>query len=93
MSRNGQIKRGVTFPSLGRYWCAISATRSHQYGLAGEGPGGGTSAIPRNEHVLVSEALRFLMKDKEAELSADDVATLNSYKGSLDSATNSFRTG
>ena len=29
----------------------------------------------------------FLMKDKEAELSAADVATLNAYKGSLDSAT------
>ena len=36
---------------------------------------------------LASEALRFLMKDKEAELSADQVATLNAYKGSLDSAT------
>ena len=36
---------------------------------------------------LVSEALRFLMKDKEAELSAADVATLNAYKGSLDAAT------
>ena len=36
---------------------------------------------------LVSEALRFLMKDKEAELSTTDVSTLNAYKGSLDSAT------
>ena len=36
---------------------------------------------------LVSEALRFLMKDKESELSSGDVATLNAYKGSLDSAT------
>jgi PiT family inorganic phosphate transporter len=36
---------------------------------------------------LASEALRFLMKDKEAELSATDVSTLNSYKASLDSAT------
>jgi PiT family inorganic phosphate transporter len=41
----------------------------------------------RNDMYLVSEALRFLMKDKEAELSADDVAVLNAYKGSLDSAT------
>jgi PiT family inorganic phosphate transporter len=41
----------------------------------------------RNDMYLVSEAIRFLMKDKEAELSAADVATLNSYKGSLDSAT------
>lgn len=41
----------------------------------------------RNDMYLVSEALRFLMKDKEAELSAADVAVLNAYKGSLDSAT------
>lgn len=41
----------------------------------------------RNDMYLVSEALRFLMKDKEAELSADQVSTLNAYKGSLDSAT------
>ncbi|WP_426412836.1 inorganic phosphate transporter [Bradyrhizobium ganzhouense] len=41
----------------------------------------------RNDMYLVSEALRFLMKDKEAELSAGDVAVLNAYKGSLDSAT------
>ena len=36
---------------------------------------------------LVSEAIRFLMKDKEADLTKEDVATLNAYKGSLDSAT------
>jgi inorganic phosphate transporter, PiT family len=41
----------------------------------------------RNDMYLVSEALRFLMKDKEADLNADDVTTLNKYKGSLDSAT------
>jgi PiT family inorganic phosphate transporter len=34
----------------------------------------------RNDMYLASEALRFLMKDKEAELSADQVATLNAYK-------------
>jgi PiT family inorganic phosphate transporter len=41
----------------------------------------------RNDMYLVSEAIRFLMKDKESELSSGDVATLNSYKGSLDRAT------
>ena len=41
----------------------------------------------RNDMYLASEAIRFLMKDKESDLSADEVATLNSYKGSLDSAT------
>jgi inorganic phosphate transporter, PiT family len=41
----------------------------------------------RNDMYLTSEAIRFLMKDKESELSKDDVVTLNAYKGSLDSAT------
>jgi PiT family inorganic phosphate transporter len=41
----------------------------------------------RNDMYLTSEAIRFLMKDKESELSADQVSTLNAYKGSLDSAT------
>ena len=36
---------------------------------------------------LTSEAIRFLMKDKENDLNKDEVATLNAYKGSLDSAT------
>jgi len=41
----------------------------------------------RNDMYLTSEALRFLMKDKESELSKEEVATLNAYKGSLDAAT------
>src|SRR6195256_4047353 len=41
----------------------------------------------RNDMYLASEALRFLMKDKESDLSAGDVAKLNAYKGSLDNAT------
>jgi inorganic phosphate transporter, PiT family len=41
----------------------------------------------RNDMYLASEAIRFLMKDKENDLSKDDVTTLNTYKGSLDSAT------
>src|SRR5205814_5602738 len=41
----------------------------------------------RNDMYLTSEAIRFLMKDKENELTKQDVATLNTYKGSLDSAT------
>ena len=41
----------------------------------------------RNDMYLVSEALRFLMKDKAAELSSEDVATLNAFKTSLDNAT------
>lgn len=41
----------------------------------------------RNDMYLASEAIRFLMKDKENDLSKDDVAVLNTYKGSLDAAT------
>ena len=41
----------------------------------------------RNDMYLVSEAIRFLMKDKEADLTKEDVAALNAYKGSLDNAT------
>jgi inorganic phosphate transporter, PiT family len=41
----------------------------------------------RNDMYLASEAIRFLMKDKENDLSKEEVATLNAYKGSLDNAT------
>ena len=41
----------------------------------------------RNDMYLASEAIRFLMKDKENDLSKDEIATLNAYKGSLDAAT------
>src|SRR5260370_26193968 len=36
---------------------------------------------------LASEAIRFLMKDKENDLSKDEVAKLTAYKRSLDNAT------
>jgi PiT family inorganic phosphate transporter len=41
----------------------------------------------RNDMYLASEALRFLMKDKENDLKKDEVGKLNAYKQSLDSAT------
>lgn len=41
----------------------------------------------RNDMYLTSEAIRFLMKDKESDLNKEEVATLNAYKGSLDQAT------
>jgi PiT family inorganic phosphate transporter len=41
----------------------------------------------RNDMYLTSEAIRFLMKDKENDLNKEDVAVLNAYKGSLDQAT------
>jgi inorganic phosphate transporter, PiT family len=79
-----QINEG-TFPSLAVLVNDIS-NQVHQYGSLAKVPAevvGNT----RNDMYLVSEAIRFLMKDKEAELTSADVATLNSYKGSLDSAT------
>jgi PiT family inorganic phosphate transporter len=41
----------------------------------------------RNDMYLASEAIRFLAKDKGAELSPQDVSTFNAYKASLDNAT------
>jgi inorganic phosphate transporter, PiT family len=41
----------------------------------------------RNDMYLASEAIRFLMKDKASELTADEIKTLNAYKASLDLAT------
>jgi PiT family inorganic phosphate transporter len=41
----------------------------------------------RNDMYLTSEAIRFLMKDKENDLNKEEVGTLNAYKASLDSAT------
>ncbi|HEY4204547.1 MAG TPA: inorganic phosphate transporter [Xanthobacteraceae bacterium] len=41
----------------------------------------------RNDMYLTSEAIRFLAKDKENDLAKEDVAVLEAYKGSLDSAT------
>jgi len=41
----------------------------------------------RNDMYLASEALRLLAKDKESDLSPDQVGILNAYKQSLDAAT------
>ena len=41
----------------------------------------------RNDMYLADEALRNLMKDKDSELSKEQVATLNAYKQSLDNST------
>jgi len=41
----------------------------------------------RNDMYLASEALRFLMKDKENSLTKPEVAVLNTYKKELDMAT------
>src|SRR5690242_3558697 len=41
----------------------------------------------RNDMYLADEALRSLMKDKDAELSKEEIGTLNAYKQSLDAST------
>jgi PiT family inorganic phosphate transporter len=79
-----QINEG-TFPSLAALVTDISK-QVNEYGSLAKVPAEAVGNT-RNDMYLVSEALRFLSKDKEAELNADDVKTLNAYKGSLDSAT------
>ena len=76
---------GGTYPSLAVLVRDISAQVT-QYGSLAKFPAEAVGNT-RNDMYLASEAIRFLMKDKESELNADEVATLNSYKGSLDSAT------
>ena len=76
---------GGTFPSLAVLVRDIS-TQVTQYGSLAKFPADAVGNT-RNDMYLVSEAIRFLMKDKESELTADEIAILNSYKGSLDSAT------
>jgi inorganic phosphate transporter, PiT family len=79
-----QLNEG-TYPSLAVLVREISKQVS-EYGSLAKFPATSVGNT-RNDMYLASEALRFLMKDKESELSADEIATLNSYKGSLDNAT------
>jgi PiT family inorganic phosphate transporter len=79
-----QIAEG-TFPSLAVLIGDISA-QAKQYGSLAKFPNDVVSNT-RNDMYLVSEALRLLVKDKAAELSAEDIAKLNAYKKSLDNST------
>src|ERR1700735_294595 len=79
-----QINEG-TFPSLAALVNDI-ARQVTQYGSIAKMPSDQVGNT-RNDMYLASEAIRFLVKDKESDLNAQDVATLNAYKGSLDSAT------
>ena len=79
-----QLNEG-TFPSLAVLVNGISQQVS-QYGSIAKMPVEQVGNT-RNDMYLASEAIRFLMKDDQAQLSATDVAALNAYKGSLDSAT------
>jgi inorganic phosphate transporter, PiT family len=79
-----QLNEG-TYPSLAVLVRDIS-NQVTQYGSLAKFPADAVGNT-RNDMYLVSEAIRFLMKDKESELSGDEIATLNGYKGSLDGAT------
>jgi inorganic phosphate transporter, PiT family len=79
-----QISEG-TYPSLAVLVRDIG-NQVTQYGSLAKFPADAVGNT-RNDMYLASEAIRFLMKDKESDLSGDEIATLNSYKGSLDSAT------
>jgi PiT family inorganic phosphate transporter len=76
---------GGTFPALALLVRDIS-TQIETYGSIAKVPAAAVGNT-RNDMYLASEAIRFLMKDKESELSKDDVATLTAYKKSLDEAT------
>jgi len=79
-----QINEG-TFPSLAVLVKDISKQIA-QFGSIARMPADAVGNT-RNDMYLASEAIRFLMKDKEADLSPAEVVALNNYKGSLDNAT------
>src|SRR5882757_62256 len=79
-----QINEG-TFPSLAVLVRDIS-NQVTQYGSLAKVPAEAVGNT-RNDMYLASEAIRFLMKDKENDLNKEEVATLNTYKKSLDQAT------
>ncbi len=74
-----------TYPSLSVLIQDISKQVS-EYGSLARIPAAAVGNT-RNDMYLASEAIRFLMKDKENDLSKDEVAKLTAYKRSLDNAT------
>jgi inorganic phosphate transporter, PiT family len=74
-----------TFPSLAALIDDI-AGQVKQYGSLSKIPNA-VIGNTRNDMYLTSEALRLLVKDKAADLSADDDSKLNAYKKSLDNST------
>ncbi|MBY0321504.1 MAG: inorganic phosphate transporter [Reyranella sp.] len=74
-----------TYVSLAALVKEISAQVS-EFGSVAKIPAAAVSNV-RNDMYLASEALRFLMKDKENALSKQEVTTLNTYKKELDAAT------
>jgi PiT family inorganic phosphate transporter len=76
---------GGTYPSLSVLIRQIGES-VERYGSLAKVPAEAVGNT-RNDMYLASEAIRFLMKDKESELSPAEIGTLKAYKGSLDEAT------
>jgi PiT family inorganic phosphate transporter len=74
-----------TYPSLAVLVADI-AKQVSDHGSLAKMPAELVSNV-RNDMYLASEAIRFLMKDKESDLKPAEVSVLNAYKGSLDAAT------
>ena len=74
-----------TYPSLAVLIRQISE-QVNSYGALDKVPAAAAQNV-RNDMYLASEALRFLLKDKENNLSKDDVAKITAFKGALDNAT------
>jgi PiT family inorganic phosphate transporter len=74
-----------TYPSLAILVNQI-ADQVKQYGSLAKFPNDMVGNT-RNDMYLASEALRLLMKDKEADLSNDETAVLGTYKKALDTGT------
>jgi len=74
-----------TYPALAVLVTDI-ARQVEQYGSLAKVPAEAVGNT-RNDMYLASEAIRFLMKDKENDLSKDEAAKLNADKKSLDNST------
>ena len=74
-----------TYPSLSVLVKQV-ADQVQQYGSISKTPSDKVQNV-RNDMYLASEALRVLGKDKEAELKADEKATLGAFKKELDGST------
>jgi len=74
-----------TYPSLSVLVKDI-ARQVEEYGSFSKVPAEAVGNT-RNDMYLASEAIRFLMKDRENDLDKDDVTKLNAYKKSLDNST------
>ena len=74
-----------TYPSLALLVQDI-ANQVKEYGSLAKVPAAAVGNT-RNDMYLASEAIRFLMKDKESDLSKEETAKLSTYKKVLDNST------